>query len=98
MRHRYDERWLGVVSGGRVDLAMVEHEMLPHLDPAMLDHYIAELRESETETRALWKRLASLRDESTRKCPVCGGPVTGRSDRVYCRAACRVKAHRAQRD
>lgn len=59
-----------------------------------LPHWIAELRESEAMTRRLRKRLEALQDEIEKPCPVCGRPVAGRSDAVYCGSSCRLRAHR----
>ena len=59
-----------------------------------LDGWIVDLAKGEAAVRRLRKRLEALRNESTRACPVCGRPVAGRSDAVYCSSACRVRAHR----
>jgi DNA repair exonuclease SbcCD ATPase subunit len=80
------------------------HVFLPEKDiqaltRSNLDHWISELRQGETEVRQLRKRLEALRDQSARSCPVCGRPVTGRPDAIYCEATCRIRAHRqAQRE
>ena len=64
------------------------------LDHRWLDEWIAGLRVGETGMRRLRKRLEALRDSATRLCPVCGRPVAGRADAVYCSGNCRVRAHR----
>jgi hypothetical protein len=62
-----------------------------------LDWWIGHLREAETSIRRCRKRLEALREGVTsRVCPECGGPVTGRADAKYCGSTCRVRAHRAR--
>lgn len=62
---------------------------------ANFDYWISELRKGEQMTRKLRKRLEALRDKSSeRSCPVCGQPVVGRPDAVYCEAMCRIRAYR----
>lgn len=56
---------------------------------------VDELRQIETSVRAVRQRLEALQTGQPRTCPVCLGPVVGRSDRVYCSARCRTAAHRA---
>ncbi len=77
-------------------VGMPERE-LQQLDRANLDQWIAGLRHGERKVRHLRKRLEALRDQSHRTCPVCGRPVTGRPDAVYCDSSCRVRAHRRAR-
>ena len=59
--------------------------------------WIGHLREAEASIRRHRKRLEALRDGiAPRVCPGCGSPVAGRADALYCRSACRVRAHRAR--
>jgi len=62
-----------------------------------LTAWIEYLREAETSIRRHRKRLEALRDSATsRACPECGDPITGRADAVYYGSTCRVRAHRAR--
>ncbi len=80
-------------------VVLLEDEHYEVLDRTNLDYWIGELRSSEASVRRLRKRLEALRDEVGRLCPVCGRPVIGRADAVYCGSNCRIRAHReARRD
>ena len=69
-------------------------EQLRALDPRNLDYFIDSLRRTETTTRNLRNRLEAIRDGAERPCPVCGRPVVGRADAIYCETNCRIRAHR----
>jgi hypothetical protein len=59
------------------------------------DMWVNQLRRAETSIRRYRKRLETLRDgRAPRRCPVCGGPVAGRADAVYCGDVCRLRAYR----
>jgi len=59
------------------------------------DMWVDQLRRAETSIRRHRKRLEALRDGRVpRRCPVCGGPVAGRADAVYCGDVCRLRAYR----
>ena len=66
-------------------------------DRGDLSRAIDALRAGETAIRQLRQRMEALQAGTTRTCPTCGTPVTGRSDAVYCTttSTCRVRAHRA---
>ncbi len=76
-----------------VEVWLPEQE-LRALDPKNLDYFIDRLSYIETTTRNLRNRLEGIRDGSERTCPVCGRPVAGRADAIYCEANCRVRAYR----
>jgi hypothetical protein len=69
-------------------------QQLEALDPRNLDYFIDSLSRTETATRNLRNRLEAIRDGVERTCPVCGRPVAGRSDAIYCESNCRIRAHR----
>jgi hypothetical protein len=75
--------------------------LLPRREYAFTKREIASLtgdmRVIERRARENRKRLEALLNGSARTCPQCGAPVTGRSDAVYCRSSCRIRAHRARR-
>lgn len=59
------------------------------------DMWVGQLRRAEASIRRYRKRLEALRDgRAPRRCPVCGGPVSGRADAVYCGDVCRLRAFR----
>lgn len=64
------------------------------LSKRSLDSSVRRLREMETRLRRFRKRLEALQAGDDRKCPACGKPVAGRTDKVYCSTACRIRAHR----
>jgi hypothetical protein len=72
----------------------VPQQQLHNLDPRNLDYFIDELRHVEATTRELRQRLEAVRDGQEKKCPVCGRPVVGRADAIYCESNCRIRAHR----
>ncbi len=94
LKNDVDQRMLAMATGGQVFLP--EKDLLA-LNPKGLSGFIEELRKSETQTRHLRKRLEALQDKSARACPACGRPVAGRSDAIYCRSECRVRAYRESR-
>jgi hypothetical protein len=69
-----------------VDLSRVKRQQLPWM--------IQALRVTETHARELRRALEGTLARDRRTCPVCDTAVTGRSDRVYCSARCRTRAHR----
>lgn len=76
-----------------VELFLPQAQLLA-LDPRNHDWFIDQLRHVETTTRELRHRLEAIRDGSEKTCPVCGRPVVGRADAVYCESNCRIRAHR----
>jgi len=68
---------------------------LAQVDRARLPLAIELLQAAEVSARRLRQRLEALHARTSRPCPVCGTPVTGRIDRVYCGDRCRQRAHRA---
>lgn len=68
---------------------------LPRVDRARLPLAIELLHDAELGARRLRQRLEALHARTGRPCPVCGNPVTGRVDRMYCSDRCRQRAHRA---
>lgn len=86
-----DRRMEMVVTSAAADFPA---EDLPKLDREQLPAWIDGLREAEAATRQLRYKLEALARGGERKCWACGGPVVGRSDRVYCSATCRQRGHR----
>lgn len=94
LKHDADKRMGWVVTNANpegfpdADLAKLDRDRLPA--------WIEELKQAEAATRLLRYRLEDLLREQERRCHACGGPVTGRRDRVYCGATCRKRANRGQ--
>jgi hypothetical protein len=81
----------GVAAGHWLDAEFAEIVRL--VGAENLTAWIEHLREAETSIRRHRKRLEALRDSATsRVCPECGGPVTGRADAVYYGSTCWVRA------
>jgi ferredoxin len=89
-----DRRMLAVVQNTR---AFFPEKDIQALDRRNLDHWIAELRKGEADVRRLRIRLEALQAEVDRPCRLCGRPVAGRADAIYCTSECRVRAHRKAR-
>jgi hypothetical protein len=70
-------------------------ELAELADRSDFDMWVGQLRRAEASIRRYRKRLEALRDGRVpRRCPVCGGPVAGRADAVYCGDLCRLRAYR----
>jgi hypothetical protein len=91
LKNDSDARMVHIVEAAA---AWLPEKDIQTLDRSNLPYYIAKLREAETRTRQLRKRLEALQAGVERPCPACGRPVQGRADAVYCSTNCRVRSHR----
>src|ERR1022692_3053155 len=95
-----DRRMTNVVQGAYVgDLAMWPESELAKLDLANVAWWATELRAAEASIRRLRKRLLKLASPDAAapmSCEECEGPMSGRSDRRFCSAACRQRAYRSR--
>ena len=63
-----------------------------------LPELIEAARETERAARETRLWLESLAGKGElRTCPVCGSPLMGRADRVFCSSTCRQRQHRSSR-
>ena len=75
-------------------------EQLLRADTGVLKSYDTDTAVALRRVASLYVKLATrieaLQAGDDRSCPVCGKPVGGRSDAVYCGSDCRVKAFRSR--
>lgn len=83
-------------AGTSVMVPNKSHPVIVGREPEDLDRRIERLRVIEGQARAERLRLEALQAGGDRSCPTCGAAIVGRSDRKFCRTACRVKDHRAK--
>jgi hypothetical protein len=95
LRTDADRRTEKLVTG--IVIPFVRPDDLDGVSRVNLERWTRQLRDRETQLRQIRKQLEALQSKDSRACPVCGRPVAGRPDKVYCSASCRIRAHRGSK-
>jgi hypothetical protein len=66
------------------------------LDHSKVPMWLEQLKKAQSSIRKLRARLQTLLDleSATAECRGCGAPMVGRTDKEYCKPACRQRAYR----